>query len=123
MHTNKRMTKALIRLRLCCLQTPKKVIFASRPIYCKFGNFRENFTSANSVKRHICDAQSMIYMHQYNRLNWLFRGGPRENFRIYSINHNQQSQSRKNKLVGLLNKIKICFKTEYNSKNCHIPSL
>ena len=23
-------------------------------IYCKFGNFRENFIFANSVKRHIC---------------------------------------------------------------------
>ena len=24
-------------------------------IYCKSGNFRENFSFANSVKRHICD--------------------------------------------------------------------
>ena len=23
--------------------------------YCKFGNFRENFIFANSVKRHICE--------------------------------------------------------------------
>ena len=26
--------------------------------YCKFGNFRENFIFANSVKRHICDAKN-----------------------------------------------------------------
>ena len=28
-------------------------------VYCKFGNFRENFIFANSVKRHICDAQKL----------------------------------------------------------------
>ena len=27
--------------------------------YCKFGNFRENFIFANSVKRHICDVINM----------------------------------------------------------------
>ena len=26
--------------------------------YCKFGNFRENFIFANSVKRHICDVKN-----------------------------------------------------------------
>ena len=26
-------------------------------VYCKFGNFRENFIFANSLKRHICDVQ------------------------------------------------------------------
>ena len=25
--------------------------------YCKFGNFREHFISANSVKRHICHVE------------------------------------------------------------------
>ena len=27
-------------------------------MYCKFGNFRENFIFANSVKRHICNNKS-----------------------------------------------------------------
>ena len=28
------------------------------PCYFKFGNFRENFIFANSVKRHICDVKN-----------------------------------------------------------------
>ena len=36
--------------------------------YCKFGNFRENFIFASSVKRQICDVknreQGMIYLYQ-----------------------------------------------------------
>ena len=28
------------------------------PQYCKFGNFCDNFIFANSVKRHICDANN-----------------------------------------------------------------
>ena len=32
-------------------------------LYCKFGNFRENFIFANSVKRHICDAQTSRLRH------------------------------------------------------------
>ena len=36
--------------------------------YCKFGNFRENFIFANSVKRHICDVKirdyDTIYLHK-----------------------------------------------------------
>ena len=36
--------------------------------YCKFGNFRENFIFANSVKRHVWDVknreQGMIYLYQ-----------------------------------------------------------
>ena len=31
--------------------------------YCKFGNFRENFIFANSVKRHICDARNSRLRH------------------------------------------------------------
>ena len=31
--------------------------------YCKFGNFRENFISANSIKRHICDVQTSRLRH------------------------------------------------------------
>ena len=27
--------------------------------YCKFGNFRENFIFANSIKRHICDINNL----------------------------------------------------------------
>ena len=27
-------------------------------MYCKSGNFRENFIFTNSVKRHICDAKN-----------------------------------------------------------------
>ena len=37
------------------------------PRYCKFGNFRENFIFANSVKRHNCDGKirdyDKIYLH------------------------------------------------------------
>ena len=37
-------------------------------LYCKFGNFRENFIFANNVKIHICDVQvrdyDIIYFHQ-----------------------------------------------------------
>ena len=36
--------------------------------YCKYGNFRENFIFANSVKRNICHVKirdfGMIYLHQ-----------------------------------------------------------
>ena len=28
-------------------------------IYCKFGNFRDNFLFTNSVKRHICDIKKL----------------------------------------------------------------
>ena len=31
----------------------------SRCDYCKFGNFRENFIFANSVKTHICDVKKL----------------------------------------------------------------
>ena len=31
--------------------------------YCKLGNFLENFTFANSIKRHICDIQNSHLMH------------------------------------------------------------
>ena len=31
--------------------------------YCKFGNFRENFIFANSVKRHICDVKNSRLSH------------------------------------------------------------
>ena len=31
--------------------------------FCKFGNFRENFIFANSIKRHICDGQSLQLRH------------------------------------------------------------
>ena len=32
-------------------------------MYCKSGNFRENFIFANSVKRHICDAKNLRLGH------------------------------------------------------------
>ena len=42
----------------------QKVFWTS--LDCKFGNFRENFIFANSVKRHNCDVkireQGMIYL-------------------------------------------------------------
>ena len=31
--------------------------------YCKFGNFREKFILANSVKRHICDVKTFRFGH------------------------------------------------------------
>ena len=41
---------------------------ALSPMYCKFGNFPENFIFANSGKRHICDVKivrlGMIYLYQ-----------------------------------------------------------
>ena len=49
-------------------------------VYCKFGNFRENFIFANSVKRHICDAQNLRLRHDLpisvtNSVVLLFREG------------------------------------------------
>ena len=45
-----------------CFATRGRVIKSSAiysfALYCKFGNFRENFIFANSVKRHICDEKS-----------------------------------------------------------------
>ena len=32
-------------------------------VYCKSGNFRENFIFANSVKRHICDIKNLRLGH------------------------------------------------------------
>ena len=54
--------------------------YSNLPNYCKFGIFRENFIFANSVKRHICHAQSSRKRHDLNvsinnRLNSLFREG------------------------------------------------
>ena len=43
-----------------CKFTPN-LVAAELPlilVYCKFGNFRENFIFANSVKRHICDVKN-----------------------------------------------------------------
>ena len=31
--------------------------------YCKFGNFRENFVLANSVRGHICDIKNLLLVH------------------------------------------------------------
>ena len=50
------------------------------PIYCKIGNFRESFIFANSVKRHIFDAQSSQLRHDLhlsvnNGVNLLFCEG------------------------------------------------
>ena len=49
-------------------------------MYCKFGNFRENFIFANSVKRHICDVQTSQLRHDLpislnDRVVLLFREG------------------------------------------------
>ena len=73
---------------------------------CKFGNFRENFIFANSVKRHICDVKYSRLEHHFtrsvnDRAITPFREGLiftklricevsrklyfRKNFRIYSI--------------------------------------
>ena len=38
----------------------KPYICGTQLIYCKFGNVRENFISANSVKRHICDVKMRL---------------------------------------------------------------
>ena len=48
--------------------------------YCKFGNFRENYIFANSVKRHICDVQTSQLRHDLpisvnERVVLLFREG------------------------------------------------
>ena len=32
-------------------------------VYCRFGNFHENFSSANSVERHICNVQTSRLSH------------------------------------------------------------
>ena len=49
-----------------------------RQEYCKFGNFRENFIFANSVKRHICDVKITRLWHDLpisvnDRMTSLFR--------------------------------------------------
>ena len=51
-------------------ETNKKVcsVYYVCYMYCKFGNFCENFIFANSIKRHIWDVknleQGMIYLNQ-----------------------------------------------------------
>ena len=70
--------------------------------YCKYGNFRENFIFAKSVKRHICDYQNSQLGHDLpisvnDRAISTFREdficevsrklNPRENVRIYSIEY------------------------------------
>ena len=35
-----------------------KVCIKESPVYCKVGNFRENFIFANSIKRRICDVKN-----------------------------------------------------------------
>ena len=73
--------------------------------YCRFGNFRENFIFANSIKRHISDVKNSrirqdLPLSINDRVILPFREGfiftklricevsrklsPRENFRIYS---------------------------------------
>ena len=74
-------------------------------VYCKFGNFRENFTFANSVKTHICAVKNSRqgrdlpisvnervispihegFIFTKLRICEVSRNyNPRENFRIYS---------------------------------------
>ena len=36
---------------------------ALSPMYCKLGNFPENFIFVNSVKRHICDVKNVQLGH------------------------------------------------------------
>ena len=38
----------------------KPYLCGTQLIYCKFGNIRENFIFANSVKRHICDVKMRL---------------------------------------------------------------
>ena len=57
-----------------------KITFSPIRQYCKFGNFRENFIFANSVKRHICDVQTSQLRHDFtisvnDRVVLLFREG------------------------------------------------
>ena len=49
-------------------------------LYCKFGNFRENFSFANSVRGHISDVQTSRLRHDLpisvnDRVILLFREG------------------------------------------------
>ena len=74
---------------------------ANTLLYCKFENFRENFIFAKIVERHtcICGIKSLrlelgLPISVNNREISPFRKGlfyenlnPRENFRIYSIQH------------------------------------
>ena len=36
----------------------KLILIVVGVIYCRFGNFRENFIFANSIKRHISDVKN-----------------------------------------------------------------
>ena len=36
----------------------KPMCYNSIPVYCRFGNFRENFIFVNSIKRHISDVKN-----------------------------------------------------------------
>ena len=47
----------LANLRLLAFTYDEIDRLVDRSDYCKFGNFRENFIFANSVKRHICDVK------------------------------------------------------------------
>ena len=71
-------------------------------VYCKSGNFRENFIFANSVKRHICDVRNSRLGHDlpisvnvrlispfredsiFTKLRISRKKNASENFRIYS---------------------------------------
>ena len=36
---------------------------SDKSVYCKFGNFRENFIFTNNVDRHICDVKLLRFGH------------------------------------------------------------
>ena len=89
-------------------------------VYCKFGNFRENFVFANSIKRHICNVKNSrlgqdLSWSVNDRMISLFREGfifiyakflenkPSRNFRIYSSKNNWYNYSFQRAIVNFAN--------------------
>ena len=49
-----KLVNTLISSAIVC----SKVCIKESPVYCKVGNFCENFIFANSIKRRICDVKN-----------------------------------------------------------------
>ena len=47
-----------MNIRAFCFTQWSDLTTKNGNVYCKFGNFRENFIFANSVKRHICEIKN-----------------------------------------------------------------
>ena len=89
--------------------------------YCKFGNFRENFVFANSVKRRICDIKNRDYgmIHLINKRQSGFAFSHR--FYFHETSHAKFSEKKTlAKVSKFTGRLSIQTATEISLPNCSL---